>query len=418
MAELLQGLLGVAVLVAIAWLFSENRRRAPWRLLAFGLLVQLLLALLLLKLPGARGVFLALNDVVVALQQATQAGTSFVFGYLGGGKLPFDEPYPGAAFILAFQALPIILVLSALSALLWHWRVLRAVVRGFTWALRRSLGIGGPAGVAATANIFVGMVEAPILIRPVFSRLTRPDLFLVMTAGMSTVAGSVMVLYAAILGPVLPGALGHVLTASILSVPAAVVIARLMMPAASDAISPDDESIPVTDYASSMDAVTRGTGEGLKLLLNVVAMLIVLVALVGLLNAGLGLLPDVGGEALTLQRILGWIFAPLAWCLGLPWDEAVTGGRLLGTKTALNELIAYLDLAALPAGALSDHSRLILTYALCGFANLGSLGIMIGGLGALSPERQGEVVALGGRSIVAGTLATCMTGVIVGLVTL
>lgn len=417
MAELLQGLAGLVVLLALAWAFAEERRRPPWRLLAFGLLAQLLLAVLFLRLPGARDIFLALNDAVLSLQQATQAGTSFVFGYLGGGDLPFDEPHPGAAFVLAFQALPLILVLSALSALLWHWRILRAVVKGFTWALKRSLGIGGPAGVATTANVFVGMVEAPILIRPVFAKLTRPDLFLVMTAGMATIAGTVMVLYAAILGPVLEGALGHILTASILSVPAAVVVARLMLPAAA-AASPDDESIPVTDYASSMDAVTRGTGEGLRLLLNVVAMLIVLVALVSLLNACLGLLPDVGGEALTLQRILGWLFAPLAWCLGLPWEEAVTGGRLLGTKTALNELIAYLDFAALPADALGERSRLILTYALCGFANLGSLGIMIGGLSALSPERQAEIVSLGGRSIVAGTLATCMTGTIVGLVLL
>lgn len=417
MGLILQGLFGLAVFVALAWLLSSGRRAFPARLVVFGLLAQFVLALLLLKLPGARDVFLALNDAVLALQQATEAGTSFVFGYLGGDDLPFEEPHPGAAFVLAFQALPLILVLSALSALLWHWRVLRLVVKGFTWALKRTLGIGGPAGVAATANIFVGMVEAPILIRPVFARLTRPDLFLVMTAGMSTIAGTVMVLYAAILGPVLPGALGHILAASIISIPAAVVIARIMMPASGPA-SPDDESIPVTDYASSMDAVTRGTGEGLKLVLNVVAMLIVLVALVSLLNACLGLLPDVGGEALSLQRLLGWLFSPLAWCLGLPWEEAVDGGRLLGTKTALNELIAYLDFAALPPETFGERSRLILTYALCGFANLGSLGIMIGGLAALSPERQGEVVALGGRSIVAGTLATCMTGTIVGLISL
>jgi len=414
MSAVLQGCLGLAVFVAIAWLCSENRRAFPLRLVLLGILLQLALALVLLKLPGAREAFLALNRVVEVLAQATQAGTAFVFGYIGGGEAPFEVAYPEASFILAFQALPLILVLSALSALLWYWGVLRAIVKAFTWALRRSLGIGGPAGVAAAANIFVGMVEAPILIRPVFARLTRPDLFLVMTTGMATIAGTVMVLYAAILGPVLPGALGHILTASILSVPAAAVIARIMLPAAG--ASPDDERLPKVDYVSSMDAVTRGTGEGLELFLKVVAMLIVLVALVSLANAILAALPDVWGAPLTLQRILGWIFAPLAWCLGLPWEEATVGGQLMGTKTVLNELIAYLDLAALPPDVLSERSRLILVYALCGFANLGSLGIMIGGLGALAPERQREVVALGGRSILSGTLATAMTGAIVGLI--
>jgi CNT family concentrative nucleoside transporter len=415
MGFLLQGALGLGVFVAIAWLFSENRRAFPWRLAVFGILLQVALALLVLKLPWARDAFLALNRVVGVLAEATQAGTAFVFGYLGGGKAPFEVAYPEASFVLAFQALPLILVLSALSALLWYWGVLRAIVKAFTWALKRSLRIGGPAGVAAAANIFVGMVEAPILIRPVFARLTRPDLFLVMTTGMATIAGTVMVLYAAILGPVLPGALGHILTASILSVPAAAVIARIMLPAAGEA-SPDDERLPKVDYVSSMDAVTRGTGEGLELFLKVVAMLIVLVALVSLANAILAALPDVWGAPLTLQRILGWLFAPLAWCLGLPWEEATVGGQLMGTKTVLNELIAYLDLAALPPEALSERSRLILVYALCGFANLGSLGIMIGGLGALAPVRQAEVVALGGRSILAGTLATAMTGAVVGLI--
>ena len=415
MGPVLQGCVGLLVFVAIAWLLSESRRAFPWRLVIFGLALEFVLALLLLRLPWMRDAFLALNDVVEVLAQATQAGTAFVFGYIGGGQPPFEVTYPAASFILAFQALPLILVISALSALLWYWGILRAIVKAFTWALKRSLGIGGPAGVATVANIFVGMVEAPILIRPVFAKLTRPDLFLVMTAGMASIAGTVMVLYAAILGPVLPGALGHILTASILSVPASAVISRIMLPAG-PATSPEDDRLPKVDYASSMDAVTRGTGEGLELFLKVVAMLIVLVALVSLANAILAVLPDVGGTPLTLQRILGWLFSPLAWCMGLPWDEAATGGQLMGTKTVLNELIAYLDLAALPPDALSERSRLILVYAMCGFANLGSLGIMIGGLSALAPERQAEVVQLGGRSIVSGTLATALTGTLVGLI--
>lgn len=412
---LLQGAVGVCVFLAIAWLLSEDRRAFPWRLVVFGLLLQLGLAVALLRLPWMREAFLALNDVVEVLATATQAGTAFVFGYLGGGKAPFEVTYPEASFVLAFQALPLILVISALSALLWYWGVLRAIVKAFTWLLKRSLGIGGPAGVATVANVFVGMVEAPILIRPVFPKLTRPDLFLVMTSGMASIAGTVMVLYAAILGPVLPGALGHILVASILSVPASAVISRIMLPAGPTS-SPEDDRLPKVDYASSMEAVTRGTGEGLELFLKVVAMLIVLVALVSLANAILAVLPDVGGLPLTLQRILGWIFAPLAWCMGLPWSEATTGGQLMGTKTVLNELIAYLDLAALPPDALSERSKLILVYAMCGFANLGSLGIMIGGLSALAPERQAEVVSLGGRSLISGTLATVLTGTLVGLI--
>jgi len=411
----LQGVLGLFVLMALGWVVSEDRRAFPWRLALYALLALFVLALLL-KLQPVQHAFLALNRAVIALQAATQAGTSFVFGYLGGGPLPFAEPYPGAAFVLALQALPIILVIAAISAVLWHWRVLRVVTRGFSWALKRSLGIGGPAGVATAANVFVGMVEAPILIRPLFAKLSRADLFLVMVAGMASVSGSVMVLYASILGPVMPDALGQILVASLMSVPAAVLIARIMLPASGPA-AVDDDSLPVTDYASTMDAVMRGTVEGLKLFLNVVAMLIVLVALVSLVNAGLGLLPDVGEGPLTLQRIFGWVFAPLAWCLGIPWEEAATAGQLIGTKTVLNELIAYLDLAALPTETFSERTRLILVYALCGFANFGSLGIMIGGLSILAPQRQREIVALGGRSIYAGTLATCLTGAVAGLVT-
>ncbi len=410
----LQGILGLGVLLAIGWAFSEDRRAFPWRLALFSLLALFAIGLLL-KLDIVKDAFLLLNRAVTAIQTATQAGTSFVFGYLGGGPLPFDEPYPGSAFVLAFQALPIILVIAALSAVLWHWRVLRVVTRAFTWALKRSLGIGGPAGVATAANVFVGMVEAPILIRPLFAKLSRADLFMVMTAGMATVSGSIMVLYASILGPIMPGALGQILVASLMSLPAAVLIARIMLPETGAALR-DDESLPQTDYASTMDAVTRGTVEGLKLFLNVIAMLIVLVSLVALVNMLLGVLPDIGGAPLTLQRIFGWVFSPLAWCLGIPWEEATVAGQLLGTKTVLNELIAYFDMAALPPETFSERTRIILIYALCGFANFGSLGIMIGGMTVLAPQRQREIVELGGRSIIAGTLATCLTGAIAGLV--
>ncbi len=409
----LQSAFGVVVLTALAWAISENRRVFSVKAVVAGLALQFVLAVLLLKLPLFQDVFLALNGVVNALQQATEAGTSFVFGYLGGGDLPFKESYPGAAFILAFKALPLILVMSALSALLWHWRVLPLVVRGFAAVLRRGMGVSGALGVGAAANIFVGMVEAPLLIRPCLRDMSRSELFTLMVCGMATIAGTVMVLYATFLDGVIPDPVGHILTASIISAPAAIMVARLMVPETgpgAEAPAPAG-----SDYASAMEAVTRGTADGVVLLINVVAMLVVLVALVTLVNLGLQFLPALGGEAITLQRLLGYALAPVAWLMGVPWAEAATAGALLGTKIILNELIAYLDFARLPDGALSERSRLIMTYALCGFANFGSLGIMIGGLGTMAPERRGEVVALGLKSIVAGTIATCLTGAVVGI---
>lgn len=397
----------------MAWLISENRRDVPWRTLIAGLALQLMLAILLLKLPPVRDLFLALNGIVQALQQATSAGTSFVLGYLGGGDIPFEARPSANTFVLAFQALPLILVMSALSALLYYWRILPLVVRGFAWCLHKTLGIGGPAGVGTAANVFVGMVEAPLLVRPYLATASRSDLFVIMAAGMATIAGTMMVLYASFLNGVIADPLGHILTASVLNAPAAIVIARLMVPPEADR---QPEPVTLTSpYDSAMDAVTRGTIDGLTLLLNICAMLIVLVALVALANAALGLLPDWDGAAITLQRLLGLFLAPVAWLIGIPWEEASAAGALLGTKIVLNELIAYLSMARLAPGTLSDESRLIMTYALCGFANFGSLGIMIGGMGAMAPDRRGEIVALGMRSIVAGILTTCLTAALVGL---
>ncbi|MCH7692331.1 MAG: nucleoside:proton symporter [Proteobacteria bacterium] len=410
-----QGVLGVFTLTALAWGLSEDRRRAPWKTVAAGLGLQFALALLLLKVPFSKQVFAWLNQAVLALQDAMRAGTSVVFGYLGGGQAPFAETFPGASFILAFQALPMILVISALSALLFYWKVLPVAVRGAAWVLERAFGIGGAVGVSAAANVFVGMVEAPLLVRPYLVALNRGELFMVMTCGMATVAGTVMVLYAAILAPVMPDAMGHVLAASLISAPAAIMVARLMVPG--DA--PSAGGAPITLPAppgSAMDAITRGTMDGVTLLINVSAMLIVLVALVSLFNMVLGLLPELGGAPVTLERLLGYVMAPVVWLMGVPWSEAPTAGALMGTKTVLNELLAYLEMAKLPADALSPHSRLIMIYALCGFANFGSLGIMIGGLGTMVPERRGDIVALGMKSIVAGTIATCLTGAVAGIV--
>lgn len=415
MALVVQGLFGLAMFVAIAWACGEDRRRLPWRIVGAGILLQFVLALLLIKLPPARLLFEWLGASVTALQDATRAGTSFVFGYLGGGALPFEAVTPANAFVLAFQALPLILIISALTALLYYWRVLPGLVRVFSKVLERSMGIGGASGIAAAANVFIGMIEAPLLIRPYLARLDRSDLFLVMSCGMATIAGTVLVLYAFILQNTMPDAAGHLLTASLMNAPAAIVMAKVMIPGPR-VVDPEVAEIARSGDESAMDAIARGTIEGAGLLINVIAMLVVLVALVHLANAAIGLVPDVAGAPLSLQRVLGWIMAPLVWLAGIPWSEAVTAGGLMGIKTVLNELLAYVELAALPPEALSERSRLIMSYAICGFANLGSLGILIGGLATIVPERRAEIAGLGMRSILTGTLATLSTSAVVGIV--
>ncbi|MCA3214633.1 MAG: nucleoside:proton symporter [Burkholderiales bacterium] len=412
--QTLHALFGCAGLLLLCWLLSEQRRAVRWRTVGSGLALAFALALGLLHLPPLQAALALVNEGANALQHATQAGTAFVFGHLGGGPLPYAETAPGASFVLAFRALPLVLVVAALSALLFHWRLLPLAVRAFAALLRRTMGVGGTVGVSAAANVFVGMVEAPLVVKPYLARLSRGELFMVMNCGMATIAGTVLVLYAAILGARLPDALGHLLVASIVATPLALVVAALMAPG-----STTEEAtinLPRED-ASSIAAVTRGTLEGVQLLIYIVAMLLVFVALVALANAALGLLPAVAGAPLSLERMLGWLFSPLALLIGVPWHEAAVAGSLLGKKTVLNEFLAYLDLAALPPEALSERSRLLLTYALAGFANFGSLGIMLGGLGAMLPaERRNELAALGLKSVLAGLLTTCLTAAMVGLV--
>jgi len=414
MAAILQSILGLFTLVGIAYAFSEKRSEIPWKTVCIAVSTQLAAALILIKIPLARQAFMLLNTLVYMLENATQAGTSFVFGYLGGAAPPFAFTADGGSdYILAFRGLPLILVASALSALLFYWRILPVIVNAFSWLLQRSLGIGGAEALSAAANVFLGMVEAPLFIRPYLSKLSRGELFSMMTCGMATIAGTVMVLYASILKPIIPDALGHLLIASIISAPAAIAIARIMIPTPRELQTGAVAQAP-SAADSAMDAITTGTLDGVKLLINIIAMLVVLVGLVALVNMALGWLPGVGNQPLTLQRILGWIMAPVVWLIGIPWDECITAGGLMGTKTILNEFLAFLELGRLPAEALSTRSRMIMTYAMCGFANLGSLGIMIGGLGVMAPDRRTEIVALGIKSIVAGTLATLMTGAILG----
>ncbi len=409
----MQGLLGVVALLGLAWLVSEDRRNVSVRAIVTGLALQFAIAIALLRFPPVRSTLLLANHVVSAIESSTRAGTTFVFGFLGGGEPPFDVNQPGGLYLFAFRILPQIVVFSVLVALAWYWRVLPVVIKGFAWLLHRTLGVGGAVGVAAGSSMFLGMVEAPLVIRAYLKNLSRSEFFVVLTAGMSCVAGSIMVLYANVLRTVVDGALGHILIASVVNVIGAIVIARIMIPSAETTEGGDVAD--ALSYGSVMDAITRGTTDGLRLAVNVGAMLIVLVSLIALVNTMISSFV-VGGEALTLQRMLGWLFAPIAWLIGIPWSESLEGGSLLGTKLVLNELVAYIQLASVPSSDLSLHSRLILTYALCGFANFGSLGITLGGVGALVPERRLELFELAPKTLISGTIVNCLTGAIVGIV--
>lgn len=408
----LQGLIGYGALLALAWAMSDNRRCIPWRTVAGGLILQWGLALLLLRVAPARQAVVTLVYAAEALAHATDAGTEFVFGYLGGRALPFTEVHPGSSFILAFKVLPLVLVISALGALLFHWGVLQRVVGGLAWLLRRSLGVDGPLAAAAAVHVFVGMIEAPILVRQYLTTLQRGEVFAVMTCGMAGVAGTVMVIYGTILAPTVPGALGAIIIASVISTPAALAVAALLVPWTPTA----GAAVPIepTPATGALDALVRGTADGMAPVVGIASCLLVSVSLVALINMAFGALP---GGPWTLQGLLAWPLRPLMWSIGIPWDQSGTAALLLATKTVLNEFVAYINLAGLPEGALSAHGRVIMTFALCGFANFGSLGILVGGLSVLMPDRRAEVVGLGLRSVVSGTIATCMSGAVVGVLT-
>ncbi len=411
----MQALLGIPILLALAWCISENRRAIPWRTVIGGLALQFALAVLLLNAPPARAFVLLLNRGMDALQRATDAGTSFVFGYLGGGPLPYVETHPGASFVLAFKILPLVLVISALSSLMTYWGILQRVTAAFAWLLSRTLGLGGALSLGAAVHIFLGMIEAPLLIRPYLARMSRGEIFALMSCGMAGVAGTVMVLYASILRPVLPDALGAILVASVVSTPAALAVAALMVP-----FAPGERDAVISAEhrpASALDALSRGTADGVAPLVGIVTTLLVAIALVTLINAGLGKLPLLFGAPVTLQALFALPFRPVMWLVGLPWPETAPAATLMGTKTVLNELVAYLNLSQLPHATFSPHSRLIVTFCLCGFANFGSLGILVGGMGAMVPERRTEIVGLGLRSILSGTIATCLSGATAGLLT-
>ncbi len=411
-----QSLLGVVVTMAICWALSERRAAFPWRLAIGALAVQAGLVLLLFGLPSARAALAGAGTVVDGLTSSTQAGVAFVFGFLAGGDgQPYAVTNPGGLFVFAFRVLPVILVICALSALLWHWRILKWIIQGFGLVFERVMGLRGPPALAAAATVFMGQVEGPIFIRNYLPALSRSELFLLLTVGMACVSGSTMVAYATILKGVLPNAAAHVLTASVISAPAGVLLARILVPRdpAAEAI-PDAELEGEKLYESSIDALIKGTGVGLDITLRIGATLIVFVSLVAMVDGALGLLAPVGGAPLSLERGFGLVFSPLAWCLGIPWKEAQAAGALLGVKLMLTEFTAFIDLSKLGPAVISDRTRIIMTYALCGFANIASVGINVAGYSILVPSRQKEVMGMVWKAMLAGFLATCMTASVVG----
>jgi len=415
MIDLLHSATGLLAFPLIALLFCVGKRRIPYRAWAAALGLQLFLAIMLVKISWFQVLFQWLNKVVTTIEAATNAGTSFVFGYLGGGQLPFEEVHAGSSYIIAFRALPLIVVIGALTALLSYWRILPFIIRCFSLVFSKTLNIGGAVALSGAANIFIGMTEAPLFIRNSIRKLSYSELFMVMTLGMSTIAGTVLVLYAVYLEQVIPNAVGHILTASIISVPAAVLMAILIVPY--DGKPTPSEAEVAIAYHGPVDAIAQGSVNAMNMVINIIALLVCFIALVYLSNVILGLLPDVAGEALSLERILGWLMAPVCWLMGIPWSEASTAGSIMGIKTILNELVAFISMSELPKEAMSPRSDLILSYAVCGFANFGSLGILIGGLSTLAPERREEITRLGILSIISGTLATCMTASVIGVVT-
>lgn len=406
-----RALIGIVLIYGLCWVLSEKRKLFPWKIVLGATAMQFAFALILFGIPFIKDILLKANALVDGLQNATRAGTSFVFGYVGdnvaAGELIGGAPPP----LFFFQILPIIIVVAALSAILWHWHILRWITNGFAFVFRRGMGLGGATSLAVSANVFMGMTEAPVLIRPYIKGMTRSELLIMMTAGFATIAGSVLVVYGAFLEGKMANPLPQLLAASIIAAPAAVGVALAMIPET----TPASERMKDPDfkYASTMDAFSTGATDGLKIVFNIATMLIAALALLWLVNAGLGVFPDVNGSPLSIERILGWIFAPLMYMIGVPWSEASQSGSLMGVKTVLTEFVAFLQLADVPVEAMDPRTRMITAHAICGFANFGSMGILIGGLSIVEPERRDDFLSLAWRTLLAGTLATCLSGAVV-----
>ena len=402
--ERLISLTGLFTMLALAWLFSNNRRRMNWRLILSGVGLQLTFGIFMLGTSPGKVLFDFSRTVIGGLIQCSDAGAKFVFG-----SFFFEKPFDSPPF--AYTVLPTVIFFASLTAVLFHLGVLQWVVKAMARVMAWVMDTSGSESLCTAANVFVGMNVAPLSIKPYLSTMTRSELMAMMTGGMATVAGGVMAAYAAM------GAdAGHLMVASVMSAPAALVVAKIMVPETEPSLTKGVVKIDVPKTDSNvLDAACRGAGEGLKLALNIAAMIIAFIALVHLCNWILGACPLVDGQPLSLERILGWVFAPLAWVMGIEWKDAQTVGTLLGEKTVFNEFIAYQHLAGEMKHTLSPRSVTIATYALCGFANFGSIAVMIGGISGLVPERRRDFAKLGLKSMIGGTLAAFMTASIAGM---
>lgn len=408
------GIFGILFFLFLCWVLSEKRSHINIVGMLKGLAAHITLTVLILTLAPVRSFFEWLGKGVMAVREATITGTTFMFGYLGGGAAPFDIHDPSKMFVFAFQALPMIMVVSALSMLFFHWRIIPIIVKGLSRLFKSTLNIGGALGVCSAGKIFLGQTEAPLLVKPYLAHMSRSEIFTIMCLGLATTSGTIFAIYASLLDHILPNALTHILTASIINIPAAILLARILIP--QEGKDTDGSFVVPYHFNSSMDAVSRGISDGLKLFLAILAMLLVFVALVDLANRALSVIPSFDDAPLTLQRIIGYGMAPIAWFMGIPWGECITAGGLLGIKTILNELFAFTTLSGHMGDSLSQSSRVIMTYALCGFANISSIGILIGGLGGMVPEKRDLIIELGFKALLVGTLASCFSGTMVGIV--
>ena len=434
--ERLISILGIGVMVLLAWLLSVDRSAFPLRLVLWGTALQLVFALIILRTTAGEQFFALVNDAFIQLLDYTKAGARFIFGNLVDNNLPVGTPlgdpatapiqpaeppsFAAAGSYFAFTVLPTIIFFSSFMTVLYYLRIMQWVVKGMAWVMQRTMGTSGAETLSASGNIFVGQTEAPLMIKPFVQKMTMSELHCVMTGGFATVAGGVMAAYVGMLVAYFPDIAGHLLAASVMSAPAAILISKVMYP---EDAEPETKGslkadVPTPDV-NVIDAAARGAGEGLTLALNVGAMLLAFIALVALLNGLIGWAGGiVGWEDLSIQLLLGWLLAPLAWIMGVPWGDAVEIGSLLGIKTVLNEFVAYLQLAGSlqQDTTLEPRSVVIATYALCGFANFSSIAIQIGGIGGIAPSRRGDLSRIGMRAMIAGTLASFMTATVAGAI--
>jgi len=413
------GVFGLAVLISIAWAFSMKRGKVDWKLVASGVGLQLVFAIIVILVPGGRDVFDYMSRFFVKIVSFALEGSQFIFGDLASIE--------NFGFVFAFQVLPTIIFFASLMAVLYHLGIMQKIVQGMAWVMLKILRVSGGESLSVAANVFVGQTEAPLVVRPYIARMTESELFTMMVGGMATIAGAVLAAYIAMLGGGDPEQqlfyARHLLAASVMAAPATIVIAKILQPELGEPLTKGTVSLHVEKNAGNViEAAANGAGDGVRLALNVGGMLLAFIALIAMsdfplawLGQATGLEANIG-QPLSLSVILGYLLSPLAWVIGVPWEDAVTVGGLIGTKAVTNEFVAFTDLVALKE-TMTPQAVLISTYALCGFANFSSIAIQIGGIGGLAPDRRGDIARLGLRAVLGGTLATMMTATIAGVLT-